>query len=241
MKRPRVLICDDQEKILAEIRKILYRMYGNTIEIETTRMPEYLLSQWKRHPGETADILLMDIEYPYSDKDGIEIAKELQLCYPGLKVIFMTGQVNHAQDIFDAVPSSFLIKPVDEKRLKDAVDKLLERMNPGEEDIITFKRQGNAVRITANSIHYIESDEHNIIIHTDSCEESFRMKLSDCKRFLPEKRFWRIHQSYIVNSKHIKKMTAKGLELWDGVVLPVARSKYQDIKNRLFDEIENEE
>ncbi len=226
---------------MTEIRTMLRRMYGDTIEVETTRIPEQLFEWWEEHPGSVADILLMDIEYPYADKDGIEIARELQLHYPSLKVIFITGLVRYAQDIFYAIPSGFLIKPIDETRMRTAMDKLLEQISLSEENIVALRRRGNVVKIASETIRYIESYGHNIVVYTNEHSESFRMKLSDCSSFLPEERFWRIHQSYIVSAKHIKKMTSKGLELWDGIRLPVARSKYKDIRNRLFDTIEREE
>ncbi|TCL56175.1 LytTR family two component transcriptional regulator [Kineothrix alysoides] len=240
MKKTKVLICDDQGKVLTEIRTMLRRIYGDMIEIETTRIPEQLLAWWEEHPGSAADILLMDIEYPYADKDGIEIARELQLRYPSLKVIFITGLVRYAQDIFYAIPSGFLVKPIDEMKMRNVMDKLLEQISLSEENIVALRRHGNVVKIASESIRYIESDGHNIVVYTNDYAESFRMKLSDCNSFLPEERFWRIHQSYIVSAKHVKKMTSKGLELWDGIRLPVARSKYKDIRNRLFNTIESQ-
>lgn len=104
---------------------------------------------------------------------------------------------------------------------------------------VCFKTRGNVVKIPAETIRYIESSGHQVKVHTQGNDMVFRMKLTECMDVLPEK-FWMVHQSFIVNSQYVKGMTKEGIELFGRIVIPVARSKYKEIKNRLFDELESD-
>lgn len=233
----KIVVCDDRDEILVGLRQSILRLYGNSMEVETTRMPDTLLSEWKQHPAKTADILFMDIEYPYTKKSGIAIAKEIQDIYPNIKVIFITGNIQHAQDIFHANPSSFLVKPFDDQAVSLAMDKVMNLINKEKEEIISFKSRGGLVKIPSSSILYIESKGHNVVIHCDKREETFRMKLAECVNLLPDD-FWMIHQSYIVHATYIRKLMKDGMELENGVFLPISRSRYLDIKDKFFDSME---
>lgn len=234
----KITICDDNGAILTGIQQTLQKLYAKEMQIETTRFPGNLLEEWQKYPNKIADIVLMDIEYPYSEKNGIEITGEIQKIYPNVKVIFITGNINYAQDIFDVVPNSFLVKPIDSERLQKAIDKARKQIQEEQSQNIYFKTHGSVIRTPLEMIQYIESSGHQIKVHTQETDIVLRMKLAECMELLTDK-FWLIHQSYIVNSKYIRGMTKDGVELWNRTCLPVARSKYKQIKNMFLDEIEN--
>ncbi len=233
----KITICDDNGAILTGLQQMLQKMYTNEFQIETTRLPENLLEEWKKSPNKVADIILMDIEYPYSDKNGIEIIGEIQKIYPHVKVIFITGNIHYAQDIFEVVPSSFLVKPINSDRLHKAIEKAREQIGNEQNETAYFRMHGSVVKIPFETIQYIESVGHQIKVHTKETDMIFRMKLVECMERIPNS-FWLIHQSYIVNSKYVRGMTKDAIELWDRTRLPVSRSKYREIKNRFLDEIE---
>ena len=233
----KIVICDDNGAILTEIRQMLRTFYADEVNIKTTMLPENLLAEWQKYPNRVADIVLMDIEYPYSSKNGIDIAGEIQTRYPGVKVVFITGQINYAQDIFAVEPISFIVKPIESRRLKIAIDKAREQILQEKSQNAYFRSHGNVVKIPLETIQYIESDGHHIRVHTQNGSTEFRMKLIECLDFLPQE-FWLIHQSYLVHAKYIKKITKGKVELWNARLLPVARSKFQEIKNKVIDEIE---
>lgn len=233
----KLLICDDNKSMLENLCQLLQRLYSSEIQIDTAMLPETLLEDWKIHPAKVADIILMDIEYPHAKKNGIDVAGEIQKKYPGTKIIFITGKVNYAQDIFEVVPCSFLIKPIDAKRLQNAVDKALKQISDERHQNAYFKLHGSVIKIPLEMIQYIESYGHHITLYTKDDNLDFRMKLTECLELLPQD-FWLIHQSYIVHARYIKCMTKEGVELWNGKLLPVSRSKYKTIKNMLLDEIE---
>ena len=58
-------------------------------------------------------------------------------------------------------------------------------------------------------------------------------KLNDIQEILPDD-FVRIHQSYLVNIRYIKEVSNYQATLWTGKILPVARSKYRNLKERFL-------
>lgn len=235
----KIVLCDDKDQILNSLRKSIQNIYNQTVEITTTKMPDILLEDWQRHPSKVPDILIMDIEFPYLKCNGIEIAQAIQNAFPNIKLIFITGKINYAQDIFITQPCAFLLKPIDESRLREALMKAEQMIIKEKEDILVLKTHGGLVKIPTSTIVYIESVGHNIIVHSEGTDATFRMKLTDCLNLVPEN-FWLIHQSYIIHSKYIRRMTKNGIELKHDIILPVARSKYRDIKEKFFDEMEKE-
>ena len=61
--------------------------------------------------------------------------------------------------------------------------------------------------------------------NNESNSNSFKNKLSDD--------FYRIHRSYLVSLKHIVRISRTAVHTHNGIVLPLARGKYDDI-NRAF-------
>ena len=47
-------------------------------------------------------------------------------------------------------------------------------------------------------------------------------------------RFIRIHRSYLINARHVSVVKPDGVRMSNGDVLPISRSKYNDIKNAIF-------
>lgn len=235
----KLVICDDRPEILSKVRQMILSMDIVACEIETTKMPDTLLTEWKQHPTKIPEILIMDIEFPYLDRSGIEIAKEIQNVFPQIKLIFITGKIQYAQDIFVTQPCAFLVKPIEEKRLKAAIEKACALLEKEKEEILIFKAHGGIVKVPVSTIIYIESVGHNLIVHTEGRNLTFRKKLSECMETIPDD-FWLIHQSYVVHAKYIRRIMTSSIEMAGGITLPIARSKYKEIKEKFFDELEKE-
>ena len=59
-----------------------------------------------------------------------------------------------------------------------------------------------------------------------------REKLKDLYETLKEHDFIHAHNSYIVNLKHVKRINKSELELSDGTVLSISRSKEKECRER---------
>lgn len=100
-----------------------------------------------------------------------------------------------------------------------------------------YFKEGNQ-RISLEQIAIIESRSHSLefTIYEHSVEKKYTMpgKLADIQILLSGSGFIRIHQSYLVNLRYIRNMSYNQAILWNGVVVPVSRSRHQEAKKKLL-------
>ncbi len=104
MKRPRVLIADDEPGMRQLLKGFLsedYDVVGTATDGQTL-----LTAAMQLHP----DIIISDIEMP--GLDGIEAARQLKALIPRAKVLFLTSHADleHIAAAFAAGAAGYLIK-----------------------------------------------------------------------------------------------------------------------------------
>lgn len=118
MKKPSVLVCDDEESVRAAIRLILERDY----ELRFAADGEEALTQWRQQP---ADLILLDIKMP--KKDGLEVLQEVMRSPSPPRVLMLTAyqSVEIAQRATQAGAMDYVTKPFDRQALANAVHRAL--------------------------------------------------------------------------------------------------------------------
>ena len=99
LKMYRITICDDQGDVLDELQQLIMQEFPD-MELHCVQdLKEYakaLINQKELLP----DIMIMDIQWEQDTSTGIDWAVELQKSFPKLKIIFLTGYIEYAADIF---------------------------------------------------------------------------------------------------------------------------------------------
>ena len=115
-----ILIVDDEESILLSIDTIL-QMAGlnNLITCSDSRQTMAIIEQ--RLPG----LVLLDLNMPHVN--GEEIFDKIALNYPQIPVIIITGRIDAetAVSCMKSGVADYIVKPVDEEKLVDSVQKSL--------------------------------------------------------------------------------------------------------------------
>ena len=163
------------------------------------------------------------------ENSEIATARVVQELFGDVKVIFSTGKLECAEDIFEANPVYLLVKPVKQEKLYEAIDRALEQLRAREAAVVTLISKSFIARVDAEDIWYVESERRVLTVHSSEEDISVNMKLSELEERLPGY-FLRVHQSYLVNMKQIRFFSAKGVELADGKVIPVSRPRYTAAK-----------
>ncbi len=88
--------------------------------------------------------------------------------------------------------------------------------------------------IPLEKLVYVESKLHKLEFHV--IEEhmviySMYGTLNALEKEIIEFGFLRIHQSYLVNLRHIKKVTGYHAILDNGQMLPIPKTRYREVKN----------
>ncbi len=173
------------------------------------------------------DVIFLDINMPKIT--GIEMAAMLP---KDQKLIFTTAYSAYALDSFEYHVVDYLLKPISFKRFMQAVNKLENFAAPAiaseeafikEETDYLFVKTGKQVQqIEYAAIRYIEAVKEYIAIHTEKEKILVYKRMKEVAAILPVQ-FVRIHNSYIVNIRHIRNIESN-LVMVKGESLPVSNS-----------------
>ncbi|MFF2447154.1 LytR/AlgR family response regulator transcription factor [Neobacillus sp. NPDC058068] len=160
------------------------------------------------------DLVLTAIKI--AKKNGLEAMKECLSFLPMIKVIFITGFDEYAIDAFEMAAVDYLVKPVEEERLAQALEKAkniieFEREKMGnslkqQQKILQLRDQTATLFIPLDEILFIEKVGKKCLVYTekeiyDTSETMARIltRLDDT--------FFHAHRSYIINLEKISQIT----------------------------------
>lgn len=232
----RIALCDDNVEVLDFLEKEIAGHFGNRFVISRHQDSKELIEAWKT-PQKRADIVIMDIVL--ESANGVEIAREIQNKYGDcIKFIFMTGYPQKAPEIFRANPTFLLSKPISRDFLYEAVGRAEALIEGENQNALYVSFRSCTRKIKASDIYYVESIRKKAILyHIDGKEETMQ-KLSEIEKQLPQY-FLRIHQSFLVNMNYINSLSASQLEMADGKILSISRSKSKYAKEKFLNYLSN--
>jgi two-component system LytT family response regulator len=187
------------------------------------------------------DLVLLDIQMP-----GLSGVKLLQsLPEPRPLVVFLTAHGEHALEAFDAAALDYVLKPVDPKRLAQALDRVrgqLARPPAARaaypDRFLVRKAHGRRVVVRAADIEWIAAERNYIRLHTAAGSHLMREAIGRIEEQLDPRRWMRIHRSAIVKIDCVKELTADAdgnlsLTMSDGQTLSVGDSYRDAFEERL--------
>jgi len=186
-------------------------------------VPQFLETQ-------AVDLIFSDIQMP--ELLGTRFIRDLR---NAPLVIFTTAYHEYAVEGFELNAVDYLLKPIRKERLATALKKvvdqlLLRKVQRSEEqaNYIVVNVEYQKIKLLFEEIIYIEGWKDYVKIHLLNRARPLltRSNLGGMEKKLPEDRFVRIHNSFIVNSAQIKKIQP-GKLLIDTGTLPVGK-KYLD-------------
>lgn len=91
--------------------------------------------------------------------------------------------------------------------------------------------EGSAV-VTAQSLIYVETDRHRNLFHTTEKTYSIYRKLDEIERELEGLHFVRIHRSFLVNMRYIRRISSYVCYLKTGEQISVPKPRYPQVKKQ---------
>ena len=110
------------------------------------------------------DIILMDVEMKFMD--GMSAAEEIRKADTEVVIIFITNMAQYAIRGYAVDAFDYVLKPVSYFAFSQRLNRAISRMKKREQKVITVNIKGGAVRINIANIYYIESQGHNLVLHT---------------------------------------------------------------------------
>lgn len=223
-------------------REGLVRMLSNYPQIQIVGQADTvdsalaLVTQW--HP----DLLFLDIHLPGSNS----FALLEQLDYLP-KVVFTTAYSDYAIRSFDFNTVDYLLKPISQARLEQAVVKLLAAaesvpesvaappMAALERDSKIFVKDGEQCHLVdLKDIIYIESCKNYVQLFFGNQHAFVKKAMTAVEERLPRSLFFRASRQHIVNLRHIVRIEES---LSDGYLVRLSNGKELEISRRQASEL----
>ncbi|SFF85570.1 two component transcriptional regulator, LytTR family [Duganella sp. CF458] len=244
----KVLIVDDEAHARTNLRFALQALAGWDVAAEcasASAARAYLATG-------IADIVLLDVQMPR--ESGLEFARELSRRELPPPIIFVTAHRGHALEAFNVHALDYIVKPVDEDRLRQALEragKLLDQRaaytrvlrgfvdpDPGYWTELAVRSVGRIDRVSLTDVLWIESAGNYIELHLPQRTFLHRSTLTELERYLDPAQFLRIHRRILVRSGQMLAIRqlqegSHELTLAGGVQLPVSERYAASVKARL--------
>jgi two-component system, LytTR family, response regulator len=206
----RAIIIDDERLARAELRKLLQEFPEIEIVDEAGNVEEGIAKIDLQNP----DLIFLDIQMP--GKTGFDLLAEVD---KAPQVIFTTAYDEYALKAFEVNALDYLLKPVEPKRLADAIQKLNGengfRPNPvssenfktlTEKDQVFVKDGDRCWFVKLSDIRLFESVGNYAKVFFGNNKPLILKSLNSLEERLDEKTFFRANRKHIVNLNLIEKI-----------------------------------
>lgn len=232
-----IAICDDEIQIVSELQdKIKCEFNKRMISAK------YLCLSDSRELMECLqnkhiDVLFLDIDMPYFT--GMDIAGFINKNRLNTLIVFVTSHDALVYQTFEYRPFGFIRKSHLDVELEPLISRIAAELEERKEEITVTKGQ-EIIRISINSIVFVESFGNYLNIRTDKEEIRIRETLTSIENELKHKGFIRCHKGYLVNSRFISKLGKGQLEILVGDSLcdiPIGRSYEKDVRKAIMEQL----
>ena len=124
----------------------------------------------------------------------------------------------------------YLLKPVDEEKFAQVFARAVKHIKAGQDRpqaSLTLQSAGASRTVPLDSIYYIESSNHKVVLHLKDGAFSCYGKIRDLEAEL-NGQFYRIHKGYLVNLAYVEGYSKTELTLTSGELLLISKYKYRD-------------
>ena len=222
-----VVIVEDEQGAYDALKKQIdeYQKRNKNVEFDVTH---YLnATEFLDKPFDGFDLIFLDIEMP--GISGIEAARKIRKTNEDVMIVFVTNMAQYALESYDVHAYDFILKPVNydsfsikfERCVNALSHKLLKR-----EIVLAYGT--NKKKVDIGDITFIESSNHNVIVHFKGGEFRMRTTLASFEKQLKGCHFVYCNACYLVNLKWVKEL--KG----DSIVVDNSELRISHLQKPMF-------
>ena len=212
-------------------RKILENFISKSENLELVAQFENPVIALEELSATPCDVVFLDMEMP--EMTGLEFiaaAKNIP------QVIVVSSTKDYAAESYNFDVTDYLVKPIQPERFNIAVEKAIEistSIQTNEEQNHFFiKKNKSYSRVKFDDIEYIEALADYVQINSTKERFTVLSTMKSIANRLPEKKFIRVHRSYIVAIDEIMRID-DNLIVVGKKSIPVSRSYKDDLMKRL--------
>ena len=205
---PKVVIIDDERLARSELKRLLSEFPDVEVIGEAANANEGIQKIETLNP----DLIFLDIQMP--GKSGFEMLTHLD---KAPAVIFVTAYDEYALKAFEVNAMDYLMKPVEPKRLAEAISKVRQKE---EEELLSYHRRGllgendqvfvkdgeRCWFVKLSEVRLFESVGNYAKVFFGPHKPLILKSLNSLEEKLDEKVFFRANRKHIINLKMIEKI-----------------------------------
>lgn len=203
----RAIIVDDEKLARVDLKNILSSVEEIEVVGEANSVESAELLIAKVNPN----LIFLDVQL--RSESGFDLLEKIDV---EIDVVFVTAYDKYAIRAFDANALDYLLKPVNIERLRQTIDKLVEKSHEDKgafrtmkyDDVIFLTHNSKGKFIKLDSIMAITSNADYTFIHTnDNLKFITRKTMKEWENRLPVNHFCRIHRETIINLDYISDIS----------------------------------
>jgi DNA-binding LytR/AlgR family response regulator len=240
MNATRILIVEDDMIIAANISLQLSNLGYEITGIET-KAEEAIHHALETKP----DLILMDIQLK-GKSNGIDAARVIHQTLD-IPIIYLTANEDDTTFLKakETHPFAFISKPFSKQNLLRTIALVEERIKESpanlsaedtliesQEDRIFIRNQNKLIKVMLDDILWVEADRNYCKITTIQQAYLIVSPLNKLCEKMDQKRFVRIHRSFMVNFSKLEAIADSHVEL-KGKILPIGKQYKEDLHKML--------
>lgn len=241
----KVILIDDETKALESLRLKVTKFYPEIEIIEALKDPKIAI---KKINELQPDLVFIDVEMPvYS---GFDVLSKIN--NPTFETIFVTAYNNYAVEAIQYCAIGYVIKPIDNDELKQAVNNALKNINQktafeknrqllahlgnssNQKSIAIPTQKGLSFLRVENIIRFEGVDGYTKIIINNEKPILSSYNIGKFNKMLTESNFFLCHKSHLINLDYVNSILKEGSVLFnDNTSVPCSKLKRSGLLNRM--------
>ncbi|MGN0591629.1 MAG: LytR/AlgR family response regulator transcription factor [Christensenellales bacterium] len=228
-KQINIILCDDDSAFLKELNNEILRCCA---KLSLNAEVSVFTSIAGIAPDQLAscNMAFLDIDFEDEACNGIDIARKLREVNCKALIFFVTNFIDYAPVGYEVQAFRYILKrdmgDVLERYFMQAMEQLA-----GEQEYMRLWDMDRIVDIPLEQITYLEVLDHSVSIHAGE-RYMLGATLTSLESRLESHGFLRVHKSFLVNMRHIRKFRSRECVLADGTTVAVSDKNYSRQKQK---------
>lgn len=173
---------------------------------------------------ESFDIVFLDIIM--KDLDGMKTAQIFRQKAFDKILIFVSSSREYVFEAYDVEAFQYLLKPVDDRKLRSALQKAVLKTESRSQEFIVVSRERQKRKLFLDDIYYFEIKGRVVDVHGPEGIFTYYERIGELEGKLQDKGFFRCHKSYLINLKYVDGYNRQEVILENGERIVIAKRRY---------------
>ena len=225
-----IAICDDNPKMIGQIETLLLSFFEddpNQFSYEAFLSGESLVDHLTKEES-VFQLYLLDVEM--KSLDGFEVARFIRERDQQAIIIFITSHVEWMPEAFEVNAFHYLIKPVDEVKVKQVLMKALEQFSL-RKMILQFTIKKKVYTVYLGQVEYFESMKRKMVLHLKNGKEyEYDGTMKEVIDKVSPQLFTQVHHSYVINMDYVQTKSGETIVMQSGREIAITKKFNQSFQ-----------